>query len=288
MIIVNLKGGTGNQLFQYALGRHLAIKNNDELKLDIEGLDRANAVGDIYRPYALEAFNVIKNIATADEVRTIKYPYGLLSKAWRFISFKLSRDKNTLFRPSVLNWTGDIYLDGFWQSPRYFDTIRDTLLNEFTLTTPLSGAAADFARQIKESQAVSIHIRRGDYAKNPRVMKEFGLCSIAYYTKAIEKIQETVIDPTFFVFSDDIAWVKENLPVGDKAIFVQGEELTDKIELVLMSQCEHNIVANSSFSWWGAWLNQNPDKLVIAPTPWFETQPYDSNLIPSSWIQLAK
>lgn len=288
MIIVNLKGGTGNQLFQYALGRSLAIRNDTELKLDIDGLDRANAVGDIYRPFALEAFRVVKNIATNEEVRGVKYPYGLLSKAWRYLSFKLSRDKNTLFRPEVLRWRGDIYLDGYWQSPRYFEAIRETLLEEFTLAEPLAGESARLAAHIATSQSVSLHVRRGDYVKNPRVAKEFGVCSIEYYSNAIAKLREHESGATFFIFSDDMAWVKENLPVGENAVFVQGEGLNDKIELMLMSQCRHNIIANSSFSWWGAWLNQNPDKIVIAPTPWFDAQPYDKDLLLPSWIQLPK
>ncbi len=288
MIIVNLKGGTGNQMFQYALGRQLALKNNDVLKLDIGGLARANVVGDIYRPFALQAFNIIKDVASPMEVHQLKYPYGPISKGWRYLSFKLSRDKNTSFHPAVLNWTGDIYLDGFWQSPLYFDDIRDVLLKEFTLAKPFSGAGAALAEQIKHSPAVALHVRRGDYIKNPRVEREFGPCSLAFYKAAMAEIEKTVPNPTYFVFSDDLPWVKENLPVGDSAVFVKGEGMTDVEDLMLMSMCQHKIIANSSFSWWGAWLNQNHHKVVVAPTPWFDTQPYDKDLIPKDWLQLPK
>ncbi len=288
MIILNLKGGTGNQLFQYALGRYLALKNNDVLKLDVSGLARANTVGDIYRPFALESFNIEKLIATPEEIKKLKYPFGIFSKAWRFLRFKLSRDKNTLFNPKVLNLTGDIYLDGYWQSPLYFMTIRDSLLKELTLTKPFSEAGVTFAEQIKNTNAVALHVRRGDYIKNPQVQHEFGPCTLDYYNSAMTEIEKTMVSPTYFVFSDDLSWVKENLPLGDKAVFVKGKDMTDVEDLILMSMCQHNIIANSSFSWWSAWLNQNPAKIVIAPTPWFETQPYDKNLIPPTWIQLPK
>ncbi len=288
MIVVNLKGGTGNQMFQYALGRHLAEKTKAELKLDSDGLARANVTGDIYRPLAITAFKIQNTIATNDEVRRLKYPYGLLSKLWRGFRFRILKQTNITFKPAVLNWAGDLYLDGYWQSPRYFDDIRDILLEEFQLTAPLSPAAAAFSAQVKSTEAVSIHVRRGDYVKNPRVLKEFGICSPEYYKAAIAHIKSQVANPTFFVFSDDIAWVKENLPVGDRAVFVEGRGITDVEELTLMSQCQHNIIANSSFSWWGAWLNQHPHKIVVAPTPWFETQPYDTDLIPPTWTQLPK
>jgi len=288
MIIVNLKGGTGNQIFQYALGRHLAIKNNDTLKLDVGSLDRANKVGDIYRPLQLDVFNIQKNYATEDEVRRLKYPFGVISKAWRYLSFKLSRDKNTLFYPHVLNWKGNIYLDGYWQSPLYFDPIRDTLLKELTLVKPLSAPAAAIAAQIKQSTSVSLHARRGDYVKNPRVLYEFGMCSQGYYEAAMKKIETIAPNPTYYVFSDDIEWVKNNLPVGSSAVFVKDPAITDTEELMLMSLCQHNIIANSSFSWWGAWLNQNPHKQVVAPTPWFDHQAYDPSLIPPSWVTIPK
>jgi hypothetical protein len=288
MIIVNLKGGLGNQMFQYALGRTLALQNNDTLKLEIEGLDRANQTGDIYRAFGLGHFNIEKNIATASEVQTLKYPYGTLSKGLRWFNFKVLRKTHIVFEPAVLRWTGDIFLDGYWQSPRYFADNRDTLLSEFTLVSPLPPAGATFASQMQSTVSVSIHVRRGDYIKNPRVLAEFGVCSLEYYATAIARIKSIHPNPTFFVFSDDMAWVKENLPVGDSAVFVSDATITDYQELILMSKCEHNIIANSSFSWWGAWLNQNPNKIVVTPTPWFESAAWDKDLIAESWIKLQK
>lgn len=288
MIIVNLKGGLGNQMFQYAFGRKLALKNNDVLKLDVAGLQRANDVGDIYRPFSLGRFSIVKNIATSAEVRELKYPYGIFSKAWRWVYLHVLRQTNTFWNPNALNKQGDIFLDGYWQTPKYFADIRDILLKDFTLTEPLGEYGEKIAEQMKNSDSVSIHVRRGDYIKNPQVLKEFGVCSENYYQQAIKVIEAKIANPTYFVFSDDINWVKDNLKVGDRAVFVSDSSLTDASELFLMSLCKHNIIANSTFSWWGAWLNQNLNKIVVAPTPWFEQSPYDPSLLPDSWQTVNK
>jgi hypothetical protein len=288
MIIVNLKGGVGNQMFQYALGKKLALQNKDVLKLEVEGLERANAVGDIYRPFSLEAFNISAEVATPTEVRSLKYPYGIISKGLRFFNARILKVTNTLFNPKVLTWKGNLFLDGYWQSPSYSADIQDTLREEFTLKTPLSAAVTQYKQQIESRESVSMHIRRADYVTNPRVLQEFGICEASYYAAAIANIQQRSTNPTFFVFSDDIEWVKDNLPVPESTVYVENPELKDVEELALMSMCDHNIIANSTFSWWGAHLNANEQKIVVAPTPWFERQPYDKNLIPSSWTLLPK
>jgi len=288
MIIVNLKGGIGNQMFQYALGKKLALKNNDTLKLETSGLERANAVGDIYRPFSIGAFAISADVASVEEVQQLKYPYGIISKGLRWINARILKKTHTLFESAVLQWTGDIFLDGYWQSPDYFTDIRDILLQEFSLQTPLSSVATNYKEQIETTTSVSMHIRRADYIKNPRVLQEFGICEASYYQSAIQHIETTVKNPTFFIFSDDIQWVKDNLPVPGSTVFVKNPDLKDVEELALMSMCTHNIIANSTFSWWGAWLNDNTDKVVVAPTPWFERQPFDKNLISKSWILLPK
>lgn len=288
MIIVNLKGGVGNQLFQYAIGKHLAYKNNTELKLDISGLDRANEVGDIYRPFDLNSFAIKTQIADSEEIARLKYPYGLLSKVWRWFVFKILRQKNLIFNPNILQWSDNTYLDGYWQSPKYFDDIREILLKELTLNKPLSASAQDYLKKIEENNSTALHVRRGDYVKNPTVLKEFGICSNNYYSKAVRYISENIINPTFFVFSDDIEWVKTNIKLPESTIYVEGRDMSNVEDLILMSKCKHNIIANSSFSWWSAWLNNNINKIVIAPSPWFDTIEYDKDLIPKSWIQIQK
>ncbi len=288
MIIVNLKGGLGNQMFQYALGRRLAISNEDELALDVSGLERANAVGDIYRPFALSAFRIKARIASAEDVRRLKYPYGLFSKGARAVRMKLLGQTHIGWEPEMLRARGNLFLDGYWQSPRYFTDIREEILADFTLAKPLGKAAEAACSLIAGSASVSIHIRRGDYttAKNSAV---HGLCSLAYYERAIRIVTERTEAPHWFVFSDDIAWAKANLPLRERTTYVSGEGITDAEELTLMSRCAHNIIANSSFSWWGAWLNRNPAKVVVAPTPWFNTRDdHHQDLIPDTWITLPK
>lgn len=288
MIIVNLKGGLGNQMFQYAFGRALAIKNNDVLKLDTRSLDQAKKLGNIYRPFSLELFHIQKDLASLSDITLCQKPQSLLVKIKTKIINTLWGDQSNLFKPEYLNQTGNLYLDGYFQSPRYFDSIKDILLNEFTLTSPLPEAGTKILDQIKTNQAVSIHVRRGDYQSNPIVKKQFGSCSQDYYLKAVNKIQTEIKNAKFFIFGDDISWIKNNLKLPSNSVFVSDLNLKDAEELVLMSHCQHNIIANSSFSWWAAWLNQNPTKVVIAPTPWFDTIKYDRELLPSSWIQLAK
>lgn len=288
MIIVNLKGGLGNQMFQYALGRNLAKKNNDQLKLYTGGLTRANEVGDIYRPFSLEKFNIQKDISSKEETRKLKYPYGILSKLWRFISLQVLKINKTIWNPKVMDKTGDIFLDGYWQSPRYFSEIRPTLLKEFSLKNPLSTSGQKYLSDIQNTESVAVHIRRGDYANNPQVLREFGVCSPNYYEKAVAKIQEAHANAQFFIFSDDIDWVKNNLKISASVTYVEDPSLSDADELYLMSQAKHNIIANSSFSWWSAWLNDNDQKIVVAPDPWFEKTIYDKNLIPASWIKIKK
>ena len=170
----------------------MALKNNDELKLEVAGLERANEVGDIYRPFSLGRFAIAGEIATPEEVQRLKYPYGTVSKGWRYLRAKLFRQNNKFFKASVLNWTGDIFLDGYWQSPLYFNDIRDTLLTDFTLKDGFSKAGAEYATLMQRTKSVSLHVRRGDYVKNPTVLKEFGLCSPAYYTRAIEQVEARI------------------------------------------------------------------------------------------------
>ncbi len=289
MILIALKGGLGNQMFQYALGRTISLKNNDTLSLDTGGLSRANDVGDIYRPFALNAFAIRAQVATPEEVQSLKYPHGALSKLCRRFEFKVLLRRHVGFEPSILAKRGDLYLDGYWQSPKYFEAIRTTLLEDFTLLSPMSGSAESIANRMHVSTSVSVHIRRGDYVANQKVAASYGPCTELYYKRAVAEIIKHIPNPTWFIFSDDIDWVKDTLTFPGTVIYVSGEAANDQEELLLMAACAHNIIANSSFSWWGAWLNQNPEKVVIAPSPWFDTRPQDhADLLPSSWIQVPK
>lgn len=285
MIITKLNGGLGNQLFQYSFGRYLSEKNKDILKLDIQGLEKTTK--DTQRKFLLNKFNISSSIGEPTEIKKMKYPFGFLSKIKRGLDVKIFRKFYINFEPKLLTLKGDVYLAGFFQSENYFKEIESIIRKEFTLKDPLSPSAQTYADQITQIQdAISIHIRRGDYVSNSSANKYFGTCDLTYYERAISKIKESITSPNFFIFSDDIEWVKEHLKI-EGAVYVSNPNLSEYEELILMSYCAHNIIANSTFSWWGAWLNQNPNKIVIAPQKWLNTDiSKQPDIVPSTWIKI--
>lgn len=284
MIIVRLNGGLGNQMFQYAMGRATSVRNNLQLKLDIvTGI----APGDTTRPYALGHFHIVEDIASREEIESLKYPLGFFSRIMRFIRIKILRQFHEGFNPQALHIADKTYLDGFWQSWKYFDDVADIIRKDFTLKNPLSDRAKKIVDVMQQVNAVSVHVRRGDYVANPTTHAYHGTCSPEYYQQAIAHMRAHSAHPVFFVFSDDIAWVKEHIPFGnDKVFYVSDYKLLDYEELMLMASCKHHIIANSSFSWWGAWLNRNEEKMVIAPKKWFAKGNDPKDLIPPSWIRM--
>lgn len=289
MIMVNLKGGLGNQMFQYALGRKLSLVNKDTLMFDTGGLKHAEISGDVSRPFALDAFNVSGDVAPPALATHARYPYGILSKLLHFVKTKLLRQMYIGWVPALLQQRGNVYLDGYFQSPKYFEDIRETLLQDFTVRGAPSETVVKFRTLMRSMESVSIHVRRGDYVSNAKVQSAYGSCSLQYYQEAMKLIGARVPSPSWFVFSDDISWVKEHLAFPGEVTYVSGHSISDAEELSLMAACKHNIIANSSFSWWGAWLNQNREKIVIAPDPWFDTKKDEhKDLIPDSWIRIAK
>lgn len=291
MIIVKIIGGLGNQLFQYALGKHLALLNHTDLKLDITGFDEYKL-----HAYSLGHFNITENFATREEMARFKRYQRRRGKIWfiynRFIADeqKYTQERQFHFDPQILKRTGDIYLDGFWQTEKYFKDIQDILRKEITVKSPLQGRDADIAREIEATNSVMMHIRRGDYVTNQQTNEYHGTCGLDYYRKAIAIIAEKVPSPHFFIFSDDHEWVKENIVLEYPSTYVDHNNADKNYEdLRLMSLCKHHIIANSSFSWWGAWLSQNTHKIVIGPKGWFNNpkkKSITSDVIPSDWITI--
>ena len=299
MIITRLRGGLGNQLFQYVCGRALSLRASNAgnlLKLDVEGYAPAAQEQnrtDTKREYSLSHFSIVEDIASADEIRRLKYPFGIVSKGWRFAKVKVFRQFNTGFVPRVLSWTGNIYLDGFWQSELYFKDAEETIRKELTLKKELGPQATSIAEKIKTigGASVSLHVRRGDVARDAATNPYFGICTPTYYEAALTYIKKYTANPHIFIFSDDPAWVKENIKITEPHTFISDENkgnlLPDYEELVLMSMCAHNIIANSSFSWWGAWLNANPSKIIVAPKEWItRSKRQHKDIAPPSWIRL--
>lgn len=292
MIIVQLKGGLGNQLFQYAAGRRIAIANNFSLKLDLSWFE-----GQPDRPYSLNHFATIKDVASPAEIA------HLAGSKWAHIKgyllHKINLDgtygKQTMisersldFDPSILQVSKGSYLKGYWQSEKYFKDIEEIIRKEFTVTTAPSPDNIKIANKIRSTEAICIHVRRGDYVSDPKANQLIGLCPLDYYYKSIDYILSKVDKPHFFIFSDDPDWTQQHIKIDAPITYVCNNSSDKNYEdLRLMTYCRHFIIANSSFSWWGAWLSPNVQKIVIAPAQWFRGVQYnDEDRLPKEWIRI--
>jgi len=197
------------------------------------------------------------------------------------------RERHFQFDPSVLDLPDGVYLDGYWQSPRYFSDVQPVIRGAFSFDRKVSEQNRALAARISDADSVSIHVRRGDYT-SVRSLNYHGVCSMEYYRSAVRTMASKIRNPVFYVFSDDPAWVKENCSFCRPMIVVEhpGQEQA-YTDMWLMSLCKHHIIANSSFSWWAAWLSANPEKIVIAPRQWFRDPNIKTDdLIPAAWLRL--
>lgn len=292
MIIVRMWEGLGNQLFQYAFARAYALKTGQVVKLDTERIfEQLYTEGNVKREYALNGFSITIEKATIKDLekynfmerRTIlQKTLFLLAKCglWKYSFWEESIEN---FSPEIRYSSGNRYLKGWFQNEKYFSKYRSILLKELTPKRKIV-----IPRELRElldtNNTVSLHIRRGDYKKIGAML------SMQYYINAYQWMQNTNPQCTYLVFSDDLKWAKENLEFIDHKYFVNERgTLKDYEELMIMSKCHHNIIANSTFSWWGAWLNKHPDKIVIAPKRWFIRNPKeeeDINITPKEWKRI--
>ncbi len=279
MIIVQINAGLGNQMTKYALGRHLAILNKTNLKLDISTFRTYKL-----HNYGLDRFNIQASLATPQEIRRLK-TCNIRRRLGLIKTSHVIEKESSIFDESILSLRGDFYLEGYWQVEKYFKDIEDIIRNDFQVKEALTGKNKEVADMIADSNSVSLHIRRGDYLDHPEIYATFGL---DYYLRAVEFIARQFINPTCFIFSDDMPWVKKNLKLDFPATYVDHNLANKNYEdLRLMSLCQHNIIANSSFSWWGAWLNNNKNKLVIAPKKLFNNPAQsEKDCIPESWVRI--
>jgi hypothetical protein len=285
MIVVKLIGGLGNQLFQYAIGRQISLYHEVKLKVDIgDLLDRTPRKNFTFRDFELEHFNCKIETITRTERLFFKWIHWLLSKMG--LTNFYWKETNFNFDDRFLSSSHkSMYLEGFWQSERYFSSIRPILLNDLKIIKGLSEFTQLWELRIKKSTSISVHIRRGDYLYNISANEFHGICSLEYYYNCIKIMKAKFTNCSFFFFSDDIEWVKIKFSNLENAHFITSNN--NKEDLYLMSLCKHNIIANSSFSWWGAWLNTNENKLVFAPKKWFNDDSIDtSDLIPNSWERI--
>ena len=297
VVIARLIGGLGNQMFQYATGRALALRREATLKLDVTGF--AGAGAHTKRRFELDCFSIHGSAASDADLaqfgRAAKLESSPLDRVLRRLrierakgAWPIYREPHFQFDPAVPELQAPIYLDGYWQSERYFSDIAGVLREEFSAMAPLDPENKALAAGIDAVNAVSLHVRRGDYISDPATNRFHGICSPDYYQRAVDYIAARAGVPHLFVFSDDQQWTRGNLHFAVPMTFV-GANPPDcgYRDMQLMARCRHHIIANSSFSWWGAWLNSSREKIVVAPRQWFGACDNDTrDLIPPNWVRL--
>lgn len=282
--IMRFSGGLGNQMFQYAFLKCWESRKRGDIFADVSSYEQYGSMPyclqDVFEKIELQHVQLEnvkqfleKVIATKDDSQFLIYTEKNVSES-KFREADLN----------VLNVEGGMFRGNF-QSYRYAELIKNQLFQEFTFPKISDLRLKDFSDKIKNKMSVAVHIRRGDYLVGRNVEYYANICTDEYYRKAIQLMQNRVDNPIFYFFSNDIEWVKRNYDM-EEAVYVSEEYFDyyeDWYDMYLMSICKHNIIANSTFSWWGAWLNQNPDKIVIAPTRWINGCEY-KDIYPQNWI----
>lgn len=290
-IISQIIGGLGNQMFQYAAGRSMSILHNVPLHLDVGDFEGYS----LHQGFELaRAFSCPVTVATPQEVRAVLgwQASKLARRIFTRSALQTWRKRHFIVEPHFHYWPGirnvqpPNYLKGYWQSEHYFADVAQTIRTDFTFRQPMTSCNLAIANEIGITNAVSLHVRRGDYVSNPTTKATHGICQLDYYEAAIKTIANHIEAPYFFVFSDDMDWTRGNLKIPFPCTYVDWNHGIESYnDMRLMSLCKHHIIANSSFSWWGAWLNPHADKLVIAPKKWFSNENKNStkDLIPPGW-----
>lgn len=288
--IVKLNGGLGNQMFQWALARMLEDQMDIEPYLDMSFFEKRYA-----RPYGLNIFKLKPKFV---ESRVTKIKLAILWKlrkflAWEsFLGLTVYSEPHFHFDRKINKIKSNIFIEGFFQSELYFKCVEGKLREDFQFDVPMSDENVEIIKKIRETNSISLHIRRGDYVEKKKYQDTYATCSLDYYERGVEYIADRIEDrtsvPTLFIFSDDINWVKENLRLPYECVYVTNNTGDKSYEdMRLMSMCKHNVIANSSFSWWGAWLNSNKEKIVVAPMKWFnDDKIIQTDVIPHNWARL--
>ncbi len=299
MITVKLQGGIGNQMFQYAAAKSLAEKNKTAVALDLTTLNhRLPGRNYVFRSFDLDLLKVEAQLTTLSKL-SLKLPNFsfLLARAANLVAKKLRpahylvEKENYFFDEKIMLATAGTYLDGFWQSFRYFEGIEELLRREFAFKNKLSGPALAMAKEIANTNSVCVNVRRDDYVSNATNLQFFGAMDEAYFMGGVEVIGKKVDAAHYFIFSDDLEWARKNFNFLENKTIVgidcNGERYGDKFHL--MTLCKHFIIPNSTFAWWGAWLGNHPDKVVVAPKYWVRDEKLNANtkdLIPEDWIRI--
>lgn len=274
-------GGMGNQMFQYSLGRLLSLEYNQELTLDLSFLKNKNQPKDfVYRDYDLNIFNINANVI--DELPRKKLA-------------RIQEHPNAYLVPDIVAKVGpyiksgfDILLEGYFQKNDYIEKIKTSLRQDFTLKKPLSSRSQDLLEKIKSTESVCLNVRRGDYVDNPNSSAFHGFHGVKYFSEALSSFHN-LKEISLYVFSDDLKWCEENIRFDYPIQYIdhtyKGQNFGEYLEL--MKGCKHFIIPNSTFGWWAAWLNENPQKIVTTPRRWFLNDNASTvGLKPDQWIEI--
>jgi hypothetical protein len=292
MIIAKLMGGLGNQMFQYASAAGLADRLDAQVIIDKSWYE-ADLDVNTPRSYELDCFALQQKFVDHAQLTLVneiipsaKTKLYDLTKGRKKPRVLVYKEDGHGFHKDVLDLPDNTLLDGFWQTEKYFLHARDKILKDFEFVNKQSKKNLEVLNQIKSTNAISLHVRRGDYANDKNTNAFHGLTGLDYYKEAIKRISEQVKVPTFFVFSDDPEWCKQNLKIDFPSTYVSHNKAGSD-DMRLMTQCQHHIIANSSFSWWGAWLNQSDQKIIYAPKKWFNDNSMDTkDILPTKWTKL--
>ena len=274
MIVIRLRGGLGNQLFEYAAGKSLAYHHGVPLKVD-PYYYRLHP----NRSVVLDRFHTDYEIATAQEInqlvgRTRVEKFFHKKTHYRYCRQAFAQPYYH-FYPDFYQLPAHVYLSGYWQSERYFQPYLDTFREQLVPREAPSEANQKLIEEMNTTQSVSLHVRHGDYVAKPSADHFFAPLEETYYRAAITFIRQKISAPRFYVFSDNIEWCRRTFADLESAVFVDhNREAQSYWDLWLIAQCRHHVMANSSFSWWGAWLNKHSDKIVVAPQRWFAADYY--------------
>lgn len=291
MIIVKVQGGLGNQLFQYSFGQLIAETYKKEVAYDLSFFEGNHSY--TKRPYLLDMLGFTAREATVEEINKVKYPYGITSRGvwiWKKILNKFFFKKYHIgYEEGFLEKIKEcdsLYVEGYFQSYRYVSPILENLKKEIFLRG-VSESYMSYLQKITLSKAVFVHIRRGDYANNT---KEVETLSIAYYQEAVRYVDVQVVTPQYYIFSDDISWVKKEMGhIFNGAVYVSGQGVSVVEELMLMSACQHGIIANSTFSWWGGMLMKiggDAKHTIICPKDWKNIYIQSKEVCPPEWVRV--
>ena len=294
-IIAQLQGGLGNQLFQYATARALANRFQAHLELDTAWFEAAYE--DVTkRDVQLSELSIDTHlICQTPLINRPKRTRRILQHLLRLNPYIYCEHKPYSFDSQLsqihLHQNQDLYLLGYWQSYKYFSEIRTQLISELCPRLGINSAYQLFLDQIERSSAAMVHVRRGDYINLLAASKVHGFLGLAYYEKGMSTLLARDSELHYFVFSDDIVWAQNNLPLQERITYIQVDpEMTSATqELFLMSQCKYHLIANSSLSWWGAWLahGNNSQSKVISPMHWTNDRQINwDDLLPPTWDRI--